>query len=74
MNLSEQMESSILTEVLMDTPLKSNGVQMLLKECLLPVFLRKTGVKSGIFVQTANFGQPHCLFHSSIIGIKNKLT
>ena len=31
-------------------------------------------VKSGIFGQTAKFGQPPCLFHSSIIGIKNKLT
>ena len=30
--------------------------------------------KSGIFGQTAKFGQPPCLFHSSIIGIKNKLT
>ena len=27
-------------------------------------------VKSGIFGQTAKFGQPPCLFHSSIIGIK----
>ena len=27
-------------------------------------------VKSGIFGQTAKFGQPLCLFHSSIIGIK----
>ena len=26
-------------------------------------------VKSGIFGQTAKFGQPPCLFHSSIIGI-----
>ena len=31
-------------------------------------------VKLGIFGQTAKFGQPPCLFHSSIIGIKNKLT
>ena len=31
-------------------------------------------VKSGIFGQTANFEKPPCLFHSSIIGIKNKLT
>ena len=31
-------------------------------------------VKSGIFRQTAKFGQPPCLFHSSVIGIKNKLT
>ena len=31
-------------------------------------------VKSGIFGQTAKFGQPPCLFHSSVIGIKNKLT
>ena len=29
-------------------------------------------VKSGIFGQTAKFGQPPCLIHSSIIGIKNK--
>ena len=27
-------------------------------------------VKSGIFGQTAQFGQPPCFFHSSIIGIK----
>ena len=27
-------------------------------------------VKSGIFGQTAKFGQPPCLFHSSVIGIK----
>ena len=31
-------------------------------------------VKSGIFGQRAKFRQPACLFHSSIIGIKNKLT
>ena len=31
-------------------------------------------VKSGKFGQTAKFGQPLCLFHSSMIGIKNKLT
>ena len=31
-------------------------------------------VKSGIFGQTAEFGQPPCLFHSSVIGVKNKLT
>ena len=29
-----------------------------------------TRVKSGIFGQTAKFGQPPCLFHSSVIGIK----
>ena len=33
-----------------------------------------TRVKSGIFGQTAKSGQPPCLFHSSVIGIKNKLT
>ena len=33
-----------------------------------------TRVKSGIFGQTAKFGQPPCLFLSSIIGIKHKLT
>ena len=31
-------------------------------------------VKSGIFGQTAKFGQTPCLFHISNIGIKNKLT
>ena len=31
-------------------------------------------VKSGIFGQTAKFRQPPCLFHSSVIGIKNRLT
>ena len=30
-------------------------------------------VKSGIIGQTAKFGQPSCLFHSSVIEIKNKL-
>ena len=34
----------------------------------------KYRVKSGIFGQTAKFGQRHCLFHISNIGIKNKLT
>ena len=29
-------------------------------------------VKSGIFGQTAKFGQRPCLFHISNIGIKNK--
>ena len=29
-----------------------------------------TRVKSGIFGQTAKFGQPSYLFHSSVIGIK----
>ena len=31
-------------------------------------------VKSGIFGQTAKFGQPLSLYHSSIIEIKNKQT
>ena len=31
-------------------------------------------VKSGIFGRSAKFGQPPCLFLSSIIGIKNKFT
>ena len=31
-------------------------------------------VKLGIFGQTAKFGQQHCLFHISNIGIKNKST
>ena len=31
-------------------------------------------VKSGIFGQTAKFGQRPCLFHISNIGSKNKLT
>ena len=31
-------------------------------------------VKSGIFGQTAKFGQQPCLFHSLVIGIKNKFT
>ena len=31
-------------------------------------------VKSGIFGQTAKFGQRPCLFHISKIGIKNKST
>ena len=31
-------------------------------------------VKSGIFGQTAKFGQPPSLYRSSIIEIKNKLT
>ena len=31
-------------------------------------------VKSGIFRQTAKFGQRRCLFHISNIGIKDKLT
>ena len=34
----------------------------------------KYRVKSGMFRQTAKFGQRSCLFHTSIIGIKNKLT
>ena len=33
----------------------------------LDIFIR---VKSGIFGQTALFGQPPCLFPSSIIGLK----
>ena len=33
-----------------------------------------TRVKSGILGQTAKLGQPPCLFHSSIIDIKNKIT
>ena len=40
-----------------------------------PVIMNKTiRVKSGIFGQTAKFGQPPCMFHSSMIGIKNKLS
>ena len=34
----------------------------------------KDRVKSGMFGQTVKFGQQPCLFHISIIGIKNKLT
>ena len=31
-------------------------------------------VKSGKFGRSAKFGQRPCLFHISIIGIKNKIT
>ena len=31
-------------------------------------------VKSGKLGQTAEFGQPTCLFHSSVIGIKNQFS
>ena len=38
-------------------------------------FMQVGRVKSGIFGQTAKFGQPPCMFHSSIIGMKiNKLS
>ena len=40
----------------------------------MPLTNTHTRVKSGIFGQTAKFGQPPCLFHSSVIGMKNKLT
>ena len=33
-----------------------------------------TRVKLGIFGQTAKFGQPRSLYHTSVIEIKNKLT
>ena len=38
------------------------------------VLVVSSRVKSGIFGQTAKLGQPPCFFHSSVIGIKNKLT
>ena len=38
------------------------------------ISIKVNRVKSGIFGQTAKFGQPPRLFHSSIIGIKNRLT
>ena len=41
---------------------------------MLDVLIIRVRVKSGIFGQTAKFGQPHCLFHRSVIGIRNKLT
>ena len=40
------------------------------KVCEVRTFVSR--VKSGIFRQTAKFGRSPCLFHSSIIGIKNK--
>ena len=40
---------------------------MSLSKILNPLISR---VKSGILGQTATFGQPHCLFHRSVIGIK----
>ena len=42
-----------------------------IRKCICSLRIR---VKSGIFGQTAKFGQSPCLFHSSYIGIKNKLT
>ena len=36
--------------------------------------LHGTRVKSAKFERSAKFGQQPCLFHFSIIGIKNKLT
>ena len=49
--------------------MEKNG---LLEVSIFPVNKQKraTRVKSGIFGQTAKFGQPHCLFYSSNIGIK----
>ena len=43
-----------------------------LKEFLFISLLNR--IKSGIFGQTAKFGQRPCLFDISNIGIKNKLT
>ena len=34
------------------------------------IFLSFSRVKSGILGQTAKFGHPYCLFHSSTIEIK----
>ena len=41
------------------------------REIKIPVSSR---VESGIFGQTSKMGQPPCLFHSSVFGIKIKLT
>ena len=41
---------------------------------LATIYVDGSRNKSGIFRQTAKFGQPPCLFHSSINVIKNKLT
>ena len=40
----------------------------------IPSALQLYRVKSGMFGQTAKFGQRSCRFHTSIIGMKNKLT
>ena len=37
-------------------------------------YIMASRVKSGIFGQTAKFRQSPCLFHSSVNGIKSKLT
>ena len=50
-----------------DSPLKI-GKNLIVRG--VEFFLEKNSVKSGMFGQTAKFGQRSCLFHTSIIGIK----
>ena len=52
-----------------------------IKRCTDCIYMQQSGVlvtrsrvKSGIFGQTAKFGQRACLFHISNIGIKINLT
>ena len=62
------------TQYLLDPVSQSLIFKIFLSDCSTTCLLNSVGVKPGIFRQTASFGQPPCLFHSSIIGIKNKLT
>ena len=48
------------------------GLTLHTDDCTLPFHEHR--VKSDMFGQTAKVGQPLCLFHGSIIGIKIKLT
>ena len=40
--------------------------ELIPRELAVPI-LKKSRAKLGIFGKTAKFGQPHCLFHSSLL-------
>ena len=62
------------TQCLLDPVPQSPIFKIFLSDCSTTCLFNSVRVKSGILGQTASFGQSPCLFHSSIIGIKNKLT
>ena len=72
---SEMVRTDGRTDGRTDRRTDTEGYNIIPRHTLVAGYKNRSfGVKSGMFGQTAEFGQRSCLFHTSIIGIKNKLT
>ena len=70
------MEITVLCKVniVFDCIIEHQSARIFRYSIVISCPIPNTRVKSGLFGQTAKFGQQPCLFHISNIGIKYKLT